>query len=207
MPPRAKPEREYGPLTEDAWVNGVTWDGQRIWFSSDEGLKAMDPQSGEVLQTLEVGADAGTAYDGRYLYQLAKETISKIDPTTGEVVATIPAPGLDHNSGMTWAEGALWIGQYRDRKILQLDPETGAIKRTLRSDRFVTGVTWSDGELWHATSEGSDSDLRRIDPDSGEVLERIEAPGPMMISGLTTDGQSFYCGGGDSRTIRKLGRP
>ena len=60
--------------------------------------------------------------------------------------------GLD--SGLTWAEGSLWVGQYRDRKIHLIDPQTGAILRTIESNRFVTGVTWVDdginGPLVHA---------------------------------------------------------
>ena len=119
---------------------------------------------------------AGTAFDGQHLFQIAEDRIQKIDPKTGQVLATIPAPGGGGDSGLAWAEGTLWVGQYRGRKIHQIDPETGAILRTIESNRFVTGVTWVDGELWHGTWEGDESDLRRIDPQTGEVLERLEMP-------------------------------
>jgi streptogramin lyase len=78
----------------------------------------------------------------------------KIDPVTGRVLATIPAPGGGGDSGLAWAEGTLWVGEYRERKIHQIDPETGAILRTITSDRFVTGVSWVDGTLWHGAGEG-----------------------------------------------------
>ncbi|MCZ7171384.1 glutaminyl-peptide cyclotransferase, partial [Salmonella enterica] len=90
--------------------------------------------------------------------------------------STIPAPTDGGNSGLAWAEGTLWVGVWRDRKIHQVDPQTGAVLRTLTSDRFVTGVTWVDGELWHGTWEGEASDLRHVDPATGEVIERIEMP-------------------------------
>ena len=48
--------------------------------------------------------------------------------------------------------------------------------RTIESNRFVTGVTWVDGELWHGTWEAEQSELRRIDPRTGEVLEQIDMP-------------------------------
>src|SRR5690349_20567257 len=80
-------------------------------------------------------------------------------------------------------EGSLWVGQHRARKIHQIDPATGAILRTIDSNRFVTGVTWVDGEMWHGTWEGDESDLRRIDPQTGEVLERIEMPPGIAVSG------------------------
>jgi hypothetical protein len=55
-------------------------------------------------------------------------------------------------------------------------PEDRRHQRTIESNRFVTGVTWVDGELWHGTWEGDESEMRRIDPQSGAVLERLEMP-------------------------------
>ena len=199
--------REYGPFPGADQVHGVTYDGQRVWFAVGEKLIAFDPATGKTLRSIAVAANAGTAFDGRHLYQLAGDRIQKIDPKTGRVLATIPAPG-GGCSGLTWAEGTLWVGQYRDRKIYQIDPETGAILRAIESNRFVTGVTWVDGELWHGTWEGDRSDLRRIDPRTGEVLERIEMPPGVAVSGLESDGGDlFYCGGGSSGKVRTVRRP
>jgi hypothetical protein len=100
------------------------------------------------------------------------------------------------------------VGQYRTRKIHQVDPETGAVLRTIESNRFVTGVTWVDGELWHATREGDESDLRHIDPRTGKVLETVEMPRGVGISGLESDGRDqFFCGGGRSGKVRAVRRP
>ena len=109
---------------------------------------------------------------------------------------------------MAWAEGTLWVGQYRDRKIYQIDPGTGAILRTIESNRFVTGVTWAHGELWHGTWEGDESELRRVDPRTGEVLATLEMPPGLFVSGLESDGGAlFFCGGGKSGTVRSVRRP
>jgi streptogramin lyase len=144
-------------------------------------------------------AHAGTAFDGKHLFQIAENRIQRIDPKTGRVLATIPAPGDGGDSGLAWAEGTLWVGHYQNRKIYQVDPQTGAVLRTIESNRFVTGVTWVDGELWHATWEGDDSDLRRIDPRTGKVLESIDMPRGVGISGVESDGRDqFFCGGGKS---------
>jgi len=200
--------REYGPFPGVTNVGGVTYDGQRVWFAAGDRLSAFDPASGTVLQSIDVAADAGTAFDGRHLFQLADDRIQKIDPATGQVLDTIPAPGHGGDSGLAWAEGSLWVGQYRERKIHQVDPETGAILRTIESNRFVTGVTWVDGELWHATWEGDESELRRIDPRTGEVLERLEMPSGAKVSGLESDGgDRFFCGGGESGKVRAVRRP
>jgi len=200
--------REYGPFAGVDNVHGVTYDGRHVWFAAGDRLNAIDPASGQVVRSIDVPGDAGTAFDGRHLFQLVGESIQKIDPQTGGVLATIPAPDGDGASGLTWAEGTLWVGKYRDRKIHQVDPQTGAILRTIESNRFVTGVTWVDGELWHGTSEGGESDVRHIDPRTGAVLESLEMPPGVGVSGLESDGgDRFFCGGGGSGKVRAVRRP
>ncbi|HYK25861.1 MAG TPA: hypothetical protein VEV18_06360 [Steroidobacteraceae bacterium] len=208
---RSKAEiiREYEPFPDAHHVHGLTYDGANVWFATGERLNALDPESGRIVRTIDVPARAGTAFDGRHLFQIADNLIQKIDPASGRVLATIPAPGgLGDCSGLTWAEGTLWVGRYRDRKIHQIDPETGAILRTIESNRFVTGVTWVEGELWHGTWEGDESELRRVDPGTGEVLESLEMPPGAGVSGLEADGgERFFCGGGRSGKVRVVRRP
>ena len=200
--------REYGPFPGVDSVGGVTCDGRHVWFAAGDTLNALDPSSGKMLRSIDVAAHAGTAFDGQHLFQLAEDRIQKIDPATGHVLATIPAPGNGGDSGLAWAEGTLWVGQYRDRKIHQIDPQTGSILRTIASNRFVTGVTWVDDELWHGTWEGDESELRRVDPRTGEVLERLEMPPGVGVSGLGFDGRDqFFCGGGNSGKVRSVRRP
>jgi len=200
--------REYGPFAGADRIHGVTHDGRCVWAATGARLLAFDPASGQLAGSLERTGDAGTAFDGKHLYQIAESRIDKIDPATGAVLASIPAPGHGGDSGLAWADGFLWVGQYRDRRIHQVDPATGAVLRSIESNRFVTGVTWVDGELWHGTWEGDESDIRRIDPQSGAVLERLEMPPGTGVSGLESDGAGlFYCGGGASGKVRAVRRP
>lgn len=200
--------REYGPFPGINSVHGVSFDGKQVWFASDQGLHAFDPENGEMVRAFEIAADAGTAFDGEYLFQIAEAVIHKIDPESGEVLGTIPAPGKGEDSGLAWAEGSLWVGEHSGRKIHQVDPETGTVLRTIESDRFVTGVTWIDQELWHGTWQDDQSDIRRIDPLTGNVLERIEMPAGAGVSGLESDGSArFFCGGGNSGKIRAVRLP
>ncbi|MGA0603277.1 glutamine cyclotransferase [Caulobacter sp. KR2-114] len=200
--------RTYGPFPEVSSVHGVSFDSDHVWFAAGEALKAFDPQSGEAVRSIPVAAHAGTAFDGRHLFQIAEDRILKIDPATGAVLGDIPAPGGGADSGMAWAEGALWVGQYRERKIHQIDPETGAILRTVSSNRFVTGVTWVDGELWHGARDEDGCEVRRIDPGDGQVLEALEMPAGTTVTGLESDGgERLFCGGGDSGLVRAVRRP
>jgi glutamine cyclotransferase len=200
--------REYGPFPDVDNVSGVTYDGRQVWFGAGDKVIAFDPANGKTVRSIDVAAHAGTAFDGKHLYQIAEKVIQKIDPKTGRVLATIPAPGDGGDSGLAWAEGTLWVGHYRERKIHQIDPETGRILRTIESNRFVTGVTWVDGELWHGTWEGDESELRHVDPKTGEVLESLAMPSGVTVSGLEADGgDRFYCGGGNSGKVRAVRRP
>jgi glutamine cyclotransferase len=205
----AKIIREYGPFPGVKSIGGVTYDGQHVWLAAGDKLNALDPASGKTLRSIDVAAQAGTAFDGRHLFQIADDRIQKIDLKTGRVLASIPAPaGAGGDSGLAWAEGTLWVGQHRDRKIRQIDPQTGAILRTIESNRHVTGVTWVDGDLWHGTWEDDASELRRVDPRSGEVLEVLEMPPGVGVSGLESDGgDQFFCGGGNSGKVRAVRRP
>jgi glutamine cyclotransferase len=199
--------REYGPFPGVEGVHGVSYDGENVWFASGGKLNALDPDSGSIRRTIDVAAHAGTAFDGTHLYQIADARIQKLDPQTGRVLGSIPAPAGGGDSGLAWAEGTLWVGHYRERKIHQVDPETGKILRTIESNRFVTGVTWLDGELWHATWEGDESDLRRVDSKTGEVREKIDMPAGVNISGLESDGaERFFCGGGKTGKVRVVRR-
>jgi glutamine cyclotransferase len=204
----AKVLREYGPFEGVSKVGGVTYDGKRVWMAAGDSLQAFDPETGKAGKSFDVPAHAGSAFDGKHLYQIAESRIQKLDPATGRVVATIPAPGNGGDSGLAWAEGSLWVGVYRERKIHQIDPDTGKILRTLESNRFVTGVTWTSGELWHATWEGDVSELRRVDPNNGTVLETLQLPAGVNVSGLESDGRDrFFCGGGNTGKVRAVQRP
>lgn len=205
---KAEVLREYGPFPNADQVHGLTFDGRHVWFASGEKLNALDPDSGLVVRSIDVAAHAGTAFDGRYLFQIAEDRIRKIDPDTGEVLSSIPAPGAGGDSGLAWAEGSLWVGQHRGRKIHQIDPETGAILRTIESNRLVTGVSWIDGDLWHATWDDDGSDVRRIDAKTSEILEKLDMPPDTGVSGLESDGgERFFCGGGRTGKIRAIRRP
>lgn len=200
--------REYGPFDSATHVHGVTCDGHRVWAATGAKLIAFDPQSGTIERSLDRPCDAGTAFDGTHLYQIAEARIDRIDPVTGKVLSSIPAPGQGTDSGLAWAEGSLWVGQYRGRKIHRIDPTTGAILRTIESNRFVTGVTWVDGELWHGTQKDNQSDVRRIDPRNGNVLERLVMPEGVGVTGLESNGADlFFCGGGSSGKVRAVRRP
>jgi outer membrane protein assembly factor BamB len=202
--------RELRPI-DDGSVHGVTYDGERVWFARDGEVVAFDPRSEKVVRRLPVPfADAGTAFDGKLLYQLARDEILVIEPSDGRIVRRFPAPSRGRNSGMAWADGYLWIGQFRESRINKVDAKTGEVVKTLMSDRFVTGVTVVDGALWHgASNDDKPCELRRLAPD-GTVEETLAVP-VSSIAGVEGVGdEGFWCGGEKGRlrlVRRKAARP
>lgn len=198
--------REYQPI-DDRPIHGVTFDGTWVWFARDDELVAFDPSTAQVVRRFVVpGANAGTAFDGEHLYQLARGQILVIRPDDGRIVRTLPAPGKGRDSGMAYADGHLWVGQYDDARIHKIDARTGELVKTLSSDRFVTGVTCIDGALWHAAStDGKPSELRRLAAD-GAVEETVAVPVD-VISGIEgVPGGELWCGG-ERGTLRRIRAP
>ena len=192
-----------GPRTDP--IYGLTYDGDQIWAAQGQKLISVDPQTGQTTNEINTGCDAGVAFDGQHIWKLSGESIHKISKETGEVLSSIDAPGEgSSNSGLAWAENSLWVGQFKDRKIYQISPDDGKILKTINSDRYVTGVTWLKGDLWHATWEDEQSELRKINKNTGEVEESYRIESKKIITGLTHDNNQFYAGGGDSGSIRTI---
>jgi glutamine cyclotransferase len=198
--------REYGPLPVER-VHGLTHDGTHVWFAHGKKIAAMNPETGAIEKEVEVTAEAGTAFDGTHLYQIGEDKIRKVEPKTGHVVATLPTPGMTNdNSGLAWEAGTLWVGQFKGRAIHQIDANTGKVLKTLRTDRFVTGVSFVDGDLWHGTWEEETSELRRVDPATGRVLETLEVPDG-GVSGLEAKGDLLFYGAIKRPVVRAVKRP
>ena len=197
--------REYGPFPVER-VHGVTHDGNHVWFAHGKKLAAINPETGAIEKEIEVPAEAGTAFDGEHLYQIGEDKIRKVDPKTGRVLATLATPGMTNdNAGLAWEGGTLWVGQFKGRAIHRIDATTGKVLKTLRTDRFVTGVSFVDGDLWHGTWEEATSELRRVDPVTGRVLETLDMPD--SVSGLEAKGDLLFCGGITTPVVRAVKRP
>ncbi|WP_437923350.1 glutamine cyclotransferase [Sorangium sp. So ce291] len=194
-------------------IHGVAFDGQAVWFAHGAGgdLLSAEPETGRVLRHLKAPAQAGVAFDGSHLWVVGGGKIRKIEPETGAAVGEVPGFDATLVSGLAWADGALYAGVYRQKKILKIDPERGTVLRTLVSDRFVTGVAWADGDLWHGgmpDDEGAPSELRRVDAQRGEVLERLALPEGVRVSGVEADASGrLWCGDPATGKLRAVKKP
>ncbi len=226
-PSRARlPEPTSARITDDVdvpgvdMIHGVTFDGTHVWFAGgpDQDLFCVDPASGRVVRRLgRRDCGAGLAFDGEHLWAVCeegkRERIDRIDRANGKTLRSIPLHD-DHPSGLAFAAGFLWLGSYRNRRILKIDPRDGRVVKTIASDRLVTGVTWVDGELWHGTYPERDEDvepgeLRAIDAETGAVKRRVQLPAGTRISGTEWDGgEKIWLGSRAAKeSLRAIRRP
>jgi len=193
-------------------IHGVTFDGKSVWFAADGGdLVAIDPATGkEIVRRTSVGCRAGVTFDGTHLWAICGREIQKIDPTSNQVLASVSLPAGAEVSGMAWAEGALYVGDYAAKKILKIDPKTGEVLRTIKLDRMVTGVTWADGELWHGSwpQDGATGGLHAVDPETGKERLHLRLPEPQGVSGIEYDAEHglFWCGQHDAAPAGATGK-
>jgi glutamine cyclotransferase len=133
----------------------------------------------------------GVTHDGHRVWAATGSKLLAFDPESGQLARTLDRVG---DAGTAFDGTHLY--QIAEARIDKIDPATGDV------------VTWVDGELWHGTWEGDESDIRRIDPESGAVLERLAMPRGIGVSGLESDGADlFYCGGGPTGKVRAVRRP
>lgn len=214
MPPTERTEvlREFSlPVGQ---MHGVTWDGHAVWVvdGSVPRLLRIDPSDGQILHTLTgFPADAGTAFDGRHLWQIGGDRARKVDPKTGEILDELRLPD-DGVSGMSWANGHLWVGNHRGKHLVKIDGQTGEVLTRLESDCHVCGVAWVRGELWHCAwttrtpSPNGWAELRRVDPETGTVLRRLQFPD--WVAGIEADDRGqLWCATDSSSLILALRHP
>jgi outer membrane protein assembly factor BamB len=216
--PLAPTVRELA-LEELGHIHGVTVDGDgNLWFGhgKESRLSCVEPGTGRLLHSYPgIRATAGTAFDGSHIWQIAGDRIVRVEPETGKIVQSLATPAGVHCSGMAWVPGALWIGDYSGKRLVKVSLETGDVVKELSSDRFVTGIEWIGGALWHGawerpTTEGDDvgARLRRLDAESGKVLQEVAVEGNWQISGTGVDSAGrLWCGGGARGGIRAVRLP
>ena len=84
------------------------------------------------------------------------------------LLASIPAPGHGSDSGLAWAEGSLWVGQYRDRKIHRIDSIMGDHLVSLITGADIIGATYgmaTDANDYLYLLDGTRNRIIRFNPD------------------------------------------
>ena len=177
----------------EAFSSVVAGEGS-LWISSltQRTVSRLDPKTGEVLATIEVGGPAeellvsvngvwvtvqGNADPGSQpSLPLAPGSVAKIDPETNELTAAIET-GSSASAFLvaTAGKGAVWaINRDGGRALTQIDPETNAVTKTVE----LLGVATR-----HTIGDVGDGDSGRVVPCRiCEVGRRGPAQGSVWVT-------------------------
>jgi len=144
-----------------------------------------------VVATLDVmSADQAVATRGR-LWFLGGPTgvITQVDPATNTVTKVVTPP-FPVGFG-TYAGGSLWVASYLHNVVMQLDPDTGRVLRTIERSpsapwRGPVGVAYTGSYLWVVNHNRPT--LIRMDARTGDVAGVTRLPGRKAGSPLVAAG-------------------
>ena len=137
----------------------------------------------------------------------------KVRYEDGSILHEIQTESI-HGSGITFGNGALWIGSTWGLKTLKVDPDSG---KTLKSfdthgagmNKFgnptrpsgAHGIEWVGNQYWVAVPASGLVYL--IEPETGDIVRSIPAPG-WRTHGVAWDDGALWCVETSERAIYKM---
>lgn len=133
--------------TESMHGSGITYGDDAWWIGSTKTLKTLkvDPKTGKTLKSFDT--------PGAGLY------------------GNLKTPSGAH--GLKWVDGKYWMAVPASGKIFLMEPETGAIVRSIPAPTVRThGLAWDNGVLWCVGS--TEREIYKMDPKDGKLLAKIK---------------------------------
>ena len=147
------------------------------------------------------------AWDGNYLWRskhAGAADLVKISPETGEILAEFENPGIAQDRGIAFDGQSLWVNDFTQKKVFEIDPNTGKILSSFAIPDMgsgSSGIAW-DGEYLYLVNWLKQNELHKVDR-KGNFIGIVTLEGEGGIS-ITFDGQYFWespCG--PNKVIRK----
>lgn len=173
---------------------------EAVWVVGGSTLTRIDPLTGDVDATVDVGPEAADVVvdgSGVWVANRVGNSVSRIDPQTNRVVATIDV-GNDA-VGIASDGSSIWVAVRDDGEVVRIDPARNEV-----ADRVVVGTNPegmaadADG-VWVAAFE--DATVSRIDPASSEVVVDIDV-GPLPLGMAIGLGSVWVAESGSSSIAR-----
>ncbi|MYB36188.1 MAG: hypothetical protein F4Y26_02110 [Gammaproteobacteria bacterium] len=174
--------RQIGASASFRGINGIHFGPSGdLWLASvvTPAVARIDPESGEILETLGLGDGPQSAHD---LAFGPDGSVYWTDISNGEVAMRSPdgsarivaSPGVGVNPITFSDDGRLFVSQcFMDTRLFELDPQGVAEPRLIRDDLGpgcgLNGMDWgsADGRLYGP--RWFRGEVARIDVDSGEL--------------------------------------
>ena len=181
---------------------------EHVWFAAGDKLNALDPASGNTVRSIDVAAPC------RHRVRRPAPVPDRRRPHPQDRSAHRPrarAPSLPPAAAATrgWPgpkarSGSASTASARSTRSIPRPARSCAPSSPTASSPASRGSTASCGT---APGKATRANCALI-PATGEVLERLEMPAGVGVSGLESDGgDRFFCGGGPSGRLRTVRRP
>jgi YVTN family beta-propeller protein len=149
-------------------------------------LSRVDPQFGEVAESIPVGGTAFgspngsvTVGEGSLWAAFGDSTLARLD-SEGKILAK--TVGGSQPAGIATAPGAVWVTNSGDATVHRFNPDTftqGPIQ-PFNVAAGPTGITYARGAIWVANA--GDAVVTRIEPSSGATLQIPVGEGPSALA-------------------------
>lgn len=172
----------------------LTFSGDALWaVDSLSRVVALNYNSGELIRELMVPLPAaGVAYDGIDLWLSVRDEprLLQVNIISGSLIRALNLP-RGRLGPLDYAGGRLYVCDRLSNSILVVDPENGAIERSLPQPGVaIDGVCLDGIHLW--TIDGTQMKLFRLTA-SGALVNQYQPPS-RHASGLAFAAGILWCG-------------
>lgn len=204
--------------SSDGVLLGVVFGEGSVWVTraSDAPppvLMRVDPASGEVLATFDVGPGPWPVVTGGGFVWAANTSsptaLTRIDPATGELTRV----GDISPSSIAFGAGSLWLTS--GDQVVRIDAETARIVDQIDVPR-AQGVAFANDTVWVLTGTGSTSEslylpdpeqpatLVRIDPTTDRIVGNRIAFREFTPASITADGSGVWVAFFDGGVVHRV---
>jgi hypothetical protein len=181
-----------------------------IYPDTDETRRVIKKICGAQEGFVESAFGWSLAWDGKYLWRskhAGAGDLVKISPETGEILTAFENPGIAQDRGIAFDGHSLWVNDFTQKKVFEIDPSTGNISSSFAIPEMgsgSSGIAW-DGEYLYLINWLKLNELYKVDRKGNFVgILTLEGEGGVSI---TFDGQYFWISPcGPNRLIRKYDR-
>jgi hypothetical protein len=162
-------------------------------LEESSNIVQIDPVFGNVLRRIPApvsffGNVSGLAFDGVSLFFSAgfsSNLIYVLNPNTGAVRYSFAAPPGVAVDGLAHSGVSLFILNYNNRIIYEVDPVTGQVLNNFASNAFLRGALTFGGGRQTLFAERADlNEVVELNPFTGAIVNRIPMPPGEAIFGL-----------------------
>ncbi len=211
-------------------VSGLSADGNALWLASirdrlvaraetrsPDGVDVTKATVKVVLTYPHPVADVAPCADGLWLVAGGGSTGRQCvlwSLTEGRELRRFDTPD-GAGGGLAFHHERLWLTHRHNRRLLALDPASGAVERVIATEHEVFSPSVVRGELWLVEAKtgpfGRFSPASEtvyfftsFDPDGERARERLVAPG--AVTAMASDGTCFWYAPRDAAGLGQVAR-